>query len=268
MKTISRVFTFLVVMSTVACGGTPPELSGEIPAGPQTWIDAPLDGSTIPLSTYSLVAHASDRGSMSNFEFKVNGQIVNTDPVEAGQAGQSLVYITQDWLPSAPGSYLIEVRAANGNGQYGPSAFAHVTVQGPSAVSPVLTACTWMATINVFIREGPGASTYPEITAVEAGENFPVVGQSQDQQFWGLDLQAGKVGYVSKAERFGQTSGNCEVPVLQDPATPLPTNIPQAQQQCSDGIDNDGDGKIDYSSTAGVGDRQCTSPDDNDETQL
>ena len=44
-------------------------------------------------------------------------------------------------------------------------------------------------------------------------------------------------------------------------ADPTPTPAPE----CSDGIDNDGDGLIDYSATGG-GDRECRSPSDNDES--
>ena len=36
--------------------------------------------------------------------------------------------------------------------------------------------------------------------------------------------------------------------------------------ECSDSIDNDGDGKIDYSATSGVGDAGCSSTTDNDES--
>ncbi|MEX1248701.1 MAG: LamG-like jellyroll fold domain-containing protein [Anaerolineales bacterium] len=57
------------------------------------------------------------------------------------------------------------------------------------------------------------------------------------------------------------------------PAFPTPTptvdpdegdNRTPAVPQCSDGIDNDGDGRIDYSAT-GAGDRECRDASDNDE---
>lgn len=253
----------------MSCAPTANPISEDVPSGPGTWIDAPLDGSTIPLAPYSVVSHASDVSGISLFELKVNGQIVGTDPVEGDQVGQTIVHISHDWLPPAPGTYLIEVRAANGNGEYGPVAFAQIYV-GDSAETgtpiPVAQACTWAAAVNVFVREGPGASIYPEITAVESGTILPVVGQSQDGQFWAVQVE-GKTGYVPKAERYGQTSGNCDVPPLSDPATPVPTNEPILLPQCSDSIDNDGDGRIDFNGAAGVavGDRECTAPDDNDE---
>lgn len=69
------------------------------------------------------------------------------------------------------------------------------------------------------MREGPGASIYPEITALEAGAMLPLVGQSEDGLFWSVQLQEGVIGYVPKADRFGQVSGDCAVPTLADPAT-------------------------------------------------
>jgi hypothetical protein len=50
-----------------------------------------------------------------------------------------------------------------------------------------------------------------------------------------------------------------------------PTNTPKPPQ-CSDGIDNDGDGRIDYGDAAaiagGTADRECSSPNDDSEADL
>jgi len=272
VKTILRISTLLVIVLSAACGPNSSAVPEDVPTGPGAWIDAPLDGSTIPLAAYNVVSHASDPAGMSTFELSVNGQVVSTDPVEGDQAGQTIAHSSQPWLPPAPGTYLLEVRAANVNGEYGPSAFVHVQVgDGVEVLTqtpiPGLKACIWTAAVNVFVRKGPGASIYPDITAVEAGVFFPVVGQSQDQQYLAVQLNVlglNVVGYVPKAERFGLLSGDCDLPILTDPATPVPTDIP-VRPQCSDGLDNDADGKIDFNSAAGVGDRQCTSANDNDE---
>jgi hypothetical protein len=270
MKTILRILTLLVIFLSVSCAPVSTIVPEDIPGGPGAWIDAPLDGSTIPLAPYDVVVHASDTSGISAFELKINGQIVGTDAVEGDQAGQTLAHISHDWLPAAPGTYLLEVRAANGSGAYGPSAFAKIYVGNIAETGtpvPAAQACTWTAAVNVFVREGPGASIYPELTAVEAGKTFPVVGQSQDQQFWAIEVQPGSIGYVPKAERFGGVTGDCDLPLLPDPATPVPTAVPVIPPQCSDGFDNDGDGRIDYGTNvaAGVNDRECTSPEDNDE---
>jgi hypothetical protein len=269
MKTILRIFILFMFLLSASCAPAFNPIPEDLPSGPGAWIDAPLDGSTIPLAPYSVVSHASDAGGISSFELKVNGQIVGTDPVEGDQVGQTIAHISHEWLPPAPGTYLLEVRAANGSGEYGPSAFAKIYVGDIAETGtpvPAAQACIWTAAVNVFVREGPGASIYPEITAVEAGKIFPVVGQSQDQQFWAIEVQPGSIGYVPKAERFGSVAGDCDLPLLPDPATPAPTAVPEALPQCRDGFDNDGDSRIDFNPPVGVvGDRECTSPNDNDE---
>jgi hypothetical protein len=270
MKIILRLSTLLLLLLNTSCAPAYNPLPADVPNGPGAWIDAPLDGSTIPLAPYDVVAHASDAGGISTFELKVNGQIVGTDPLDGDQAQQTIAHISHNWLPPAPGTYLLEVRAANGNGEYGPSAFARIQVGDIAEIeTPTLVAqaCIWTAAVNVFVREGPGASIYPEITAVESGKTFPVVGQSQDQQFWAIEVQPGSRGYVPKAERFGSVTGGCDLPLLPDPPTPVPTAEPEILPQCRDGIDNDGDGRTDYPATvgAGIGDRECTGPNDNDE---
>lgn len=122
---------------------------------------------------------------------------------------------------------------------------------------PESQACIWTALINTFIRTGPGASLYPEITAVTPGTSLPVIGQSEDGFFWALDVDK-LIGYVAKAERFGAVNGDCSnIPTLIDPTPSAPTAAPLPQ--CSDGIDNDRDGAID------MRDRGCTSPSDNSE---
>jgi hypothetical protein len=56
--------------------------------------------------------------------------------------------------------------------------------------------------------------------------------------------------------------------ILYPTATPTPTKSPPTSSvpQCNDGVDNDGDGKIDYGPTGGpTSDPQCTNASDNDE---
>lgn len=263
-----KPFTYLIltfVLANILVAACGPQNSGL--SAPQSWIDAPLHGSTIPLAPYQIVAHAAFPSGISQFELSITGQGPEIVPAPADQSGQTLVYINHMWTPPAPGTYLIQVRAAGPDGTYGQMVEAQVHVGDVTETetpAPASQACIWTAAVNVFVREGPGASQYPEITAVEVGEMLPVVGQSQDEFFWAVQLPNGQTGYVPKAERFGQTSGDCDVPTLPDPPTPVPTEAPP---ECSDGIDNDGDGGIDFN-PAGIagGDRECLSANDDDES--
>lgn len=146
--------------------------------------------------------------------------------------------------------------------QFGPPVIQLPTVGPVDFPSDASQACIWTSAINVFIRQGPSSSLYPEIEAVVAGTSYPVVGQSEDGQFWAVEVKPGVIGYVGKAERFGTTSGNCNPPTLQDPPAPVTEPPPSGGSQtpaCRDGSDNDGDGAVD------MRDRDCSSPDDTSE---
>jgi hypothetical protein len=186
------------------------------------------------------------------------------------------------------GTYTYKISAYNANGEAfsDPSADVLIsetncdpTLENIPTVVPVVAVtstptllpdpepktCIWEAAVNVFVRKGPGASLYPAITGVVGGTQFPIVGQSEDGRFWVVEVEPGLNGYVSKAEKYSRTSGDCSnTPTLQDPALPptaipTPTLAPREIPQCNDGIDNDSDGNID------MRDRECTNLDDKSE---
>ncbi|MBI3170813.1 MAG: hypothetical protein HYZ22_20215 [Chloroflexi bacterium] len=136
------------------------------------------------------------------------------------------------------------------------------TVGPVNLPSDASQACIWTSTLNVFIRKGPSSTLYSDITAVVAGTSLPIVGQSEDGQFWVVEVQPSVLGYVPKAEKFGSTTGDCNPPTLQDREPPI-TEPPASNQPqtpaCNDGVDNDGDNLVD------MRDRECASPDDTSE---
>lgn len=252
-----------------ACG--PQILSAS--SSPQTWIDAPIHGSTIPLAAYEIIAHAAFPAGISQFELTITGQSAVMLPVPADQAGQSLVYIQHSWTPPAPGTYLIQARAAGPDGAYGQMIEAQVHVGGGEETpEPGITqtaeevGCQVEAVVNLFCRAGPG-SVYKDLDSFTPGQMAPTIGQSLDGQYWyvtGPNL--GVTCTVPTGPAFVIVHGeNCGgVPRFTPAPTPRPTEEPSSPQ-CDDGIDNDGDGRTDFASGPGVGDRECTSADDNDE---
>jgi hypothetical protein len=91
-----------------------------------------------------------------------------------------------------------------------------------------------------------------------------VLGQSEDGLFWVVEFRPGKQAYVTKSDTYSLMSGDCsQIPTVQDPEQPLPPPTEQVTNddtpvdeqgvapECSDGIDNDGDGQVDGS------DRNC-----------
>ncbi len=166
MKKFARTLLLSLIIFSTACAGVVAPSEDQLATGPGAWIDAPLDGSTIPLAEYEVISHANDASGISTFELSVNGEVISVDVVEADQQGLAIAHIGQAWVPAAPGSYLLAVRAANSNGDYGPQAFAQVDVgeeepveeQAPNAsATPTELVLIAIPTQNANCRLGNGS---------------------------------------------------------------------------------------------------------------
>jgi len=134
-RNVLLVSFLLLVTAVTASNATNQPIALKI--GPHSWIDAPLNGSNVPLAPVQVISHATDVYRIVSFELSVNGQVVRTDPNP--DANQSLVTVTQTWSPNAPGNYTLAVRALNSGSVWGEYARALITVGGvrpPTATSP------------------------------------------------------------------------------------------------------------------------------------
>ena len=125
----------LAVLSAMLIAGCDPLQSQKraSPGAPKSWIDAPLDGSRVPLAPLQVVSHSSDPLRIVQVELSVNGAAVHTAPNP--DTMETLVTTKQSWSPPAPGNYTLMVRAQNSAGAWGPYAEAVVTI-GASAITP------------------------------------------------------------------------------------------------------------------------------------
>jgi hypothetical protein len=105
------------------------------PTALQAWIDAPLDGTTLPLQPYSLTLHASDPGGVGQLEVSINGQVLAT--LANPNPASLLMVVTQVWNPSEPGRYVITARAQNNAGAW--STEDTVTVEIEDTSTPTFT---------------------------------------------------------------------------------------------------------------------------------
>jgi hypothetical protein len=129
--TYRKVFLLFLSLLLVGCN-LPQDLTA-----PQAWIDAPLDGSTLPLAPYNIVFHAFAQGNPAAVELTINGQQVSLDPVSFDQP---LVTIHYQWSPMQPGSYIITAHTQDRKGVWS-SAHTHTVMIGSASPTstPALT---------------------------------------------------------------------------------------------------------------------------------
>lgn len=239
---MKRKIWVIILFISILISACDKPVRATVPPGPsQTWIDAPLDGSTLSLAPYTVVFHGASFVGMTEFEIRINGALVATVPPisqESGGAVYGTLFLGEyNWVPQAPGTYLITVRA-KGNGVYSPPDQVQVTIEGgkekdfpaeaPQEPMAVAGDCIHTAITNLFCRVGPG-SFYDAIDNFVAGQSAPIIGQSTDGIFWYvIGPNYGEICTVPKAERFGETDGDCgEQPRFTPIPLPSPTPTPE-----------------------------------------
>lgn len=100
-------------------------------AGPQAWLEYPLEGQTMPLEEpVPFVVYATDAKGVAQVELRVNGQPLPAAQVEglSPDGSNRLVRLDQEWPPPAEGEYIAEARGRNTAGGYGEPAYAKFCV--------------------------------------------------------------------------------------------------------------------------------------------
>lgn len=123
MKRLCGVGMLVAVLVLAGCGASGP--------GPTTWLDRPLDGTTVPLGPVTVQAHASDADGVASFEFFVDNVLLATAPGGGGRLGEAIV----GWTPTDAGTYTVRARAIDTQGHIGSEASA-VVVVGELVLTP------------------------------------------------------------------------------------------------------------------------------------
>ncbi len=260
----SKLWLILVLFCIAIAACNKPDPVRPTPSPNQTWIDAPLHGSTLPIAPYSIVFHAASPSGIDTFEVQIDGVVLDTvAPMSTGSGGSNygtLFHSESTWTPAAPGTYLISVRSKSSSGPFSSPALAQVTVVSdlelqastPPAVltlpateglpvftppptptpAPTPTAtpgeCIYTALANLYCRTGPGSSLYPAVDSLVPGQSSHVLGLSPDGFFAQIEGVNNLLAcYVPLGERYGILEGACgDLPTLIPPPLP-PTETPQ-----------------------------------------
>lgn len=131
----------LTSLLLASCNGTAAEAPAPN-ASIESWVEAPHDGSVLPMGPVMLVVYASAAEQVSFIAVKVNGQSLPAIPVAplTTDGSSRLVRVDYPFTPPSEGEYLVEaagVNLAGATGGSGSTRFCVVTCQpGGPAVTP------------------------------------------------------------------------------------------------------------------------------------
>ena len=105
-------------------------------AGPQVWLEFPLDGQVLLLQPIVFEAYAADPQGIAQVDLRVNAETLpQTAPSALGErSGNHLVLLKQEWQPSREGEYVVEARARNAAGTYGEPSYVKFCIGSCKAV--------------------------------------------------------------------------------------------------------------------------------------
>lgn len=154
---------------------------------PQAWIDAPLDESRLPLADVEIVFHITDARQVMAGELRINDQVMaalpNPDPTD------KLVTLKYLWQPTAPGRYILGVRAQNTGGTWGPVAESVVLI-GEATDSPAVERTATLTPAITLAPTGTNTAT-PTPTETPTSTLSPTAGFSDisitpDRVYYGV----------------------------------------------------------------------------------
>ena len=138
---------FIMTWVTIGCddlglspGGQSPAAMPSLPAssGSHTWIEFPLDGSSLPMGPVTLVVYAADTQGVSQIDVRMNGQALPSGaprPLTADGSSR-LVRLDLPWQPPAEGTYFFQAAGQGSSGGPGQSTMITFCVGACQGATP------------------------------------------------------------------------------------------------------------------------------------
>ena len=180
IKILKFSFSILIGL-TILAGCTLPQESVEVSYAdaPRAWIDAPLDGTQLPLGPVEIVTHASAPDGVALIQLQVNQQVMTEKSPDEVSDGLALANFI--WTAEEPGEYLLTVAAREADGAWGPYASAVIQVGEIPQTELEITPTTFVTETPTVTPEsisscsnqaGFGGETIPDGTKFSPGDNF------------------------------------------------------------------------------------------------
>jgi hypothetical protein len=148
-QNLNLLWLGLMALLISACNLPTSNLTGAVP---RIWIDSPLNNASLPLAGINIVSHANDTASIKLVELSINGTAIRTDA--NFDASDTLIVMSQPWVPPQTGNYTLQVRAQNKSGAWSNPATVNITVQ-ENAVVPIFTPIPTLQSASTLIFEPP-----------------------------------------------------------------------------------------------------------------
>jgi len=136
---LAAVLTALLALPGLGAGATITATS---------WVDAPLDGSVLPVAPVEVVAHSTDPDLVASVVLMVGAATIDGVPVDPPRR---LATSRFTWTPPGPGTFTLTIRGRNTADQWGaPASVTVVISEAATTPRPVSSA-------------GPGESATPTL---------------------------------------------------------------------------------------------------------
>ena len=179
MKRYYWLITLILLVSL------PQSACGSSGAGPQSWIDRPLNQTHHPMEPVVIMAHSSSANGVTSFQFTIDGESI--DQMSVG--GSRLEKAEIEWVPEEPGVYTVGASATDKNGTTGSEVTSVIYIGGAGeAPFEAFGNCEGVEHINFIanpysIPPGECSLLFWEVLAPDhwpvfvAGEQVPHIGE-------------------------------------------------------------------------------------------
>ena len=136
-KFAAHVLLLAIMLVMALLGNAHPVWAQAPDAGPQVWIEYPLDGQVMPAEeAVSFVVYATDAQEIAQVVLRVNDQDLPAAQIEAmsPDGSRRIVLLDQEWRDALEGEYILEARARNALGVDGEAATVKFCVGSCKAV--------------------------------------------------------------------------------------------------------------------------------------
>jgi hypothetical protein len=143
-RILIRLIAILLITGISSCNFPQNSPVISINSGANTWFDAPLDGTNLPLAPYPVVIHSFDPGGVAQVELSVNGVVLeNLKP----STNSGLSVFKYSWVPKQTGNFILRARSQGQGEKWKSEAIVNVVI---GEFTPTLASSFTPTSVDTF----------------------------------------------------------------------------------------------------------------------